>query len=262
LKTQLLNKGIGEKNIMGNELIENKQVTWRVFDTDLYGTITAPIDEEANSAIIFVAGSGPTDRDCCSPLLPGTNCSGRLLAEALAIQGFATLRYDKVASGPHAKENIPKLIGKISMQSHVEELAGAVETIIAEKNAFKDNLFVLTNSEGAIHAVNCQLHANGCRFKGLVLTGAPGRAVGELGRGQILGQIKNLPDAEVIMKHYDDAIADFLADRPMAIEASLPKDIKLLLHSLETPANLPFSKNCGPIVSLTISPGLTSPYWW
>lgn len=217
-------------------------MTWKVFDIDVYGTITAPADKEAHPAVIFVAGSGPTDRNWCSPLLPGTNCSARLLAEALASQGFVTLRYDKIASGPHANENIPKLIGKISMQSHLEELAGAVETITAGKNVDKDNLFVLTNSEGAIHAVNYQLQARGNRFKGLVLTGAPGRAVGELGRSQIFDQTNHLPDAQTLMKHYDDAIADFLASKPMVIDAALPEVIKQLLCSLKAPANLPFSR--------------------
>jgi alpha-beta hydrolase superfamily lysophospholipase len=222
--------------------MENRQVTWKVFDIDLYGTITAPTDNEAHSAVIFVAGSGPTDRNWCSPLLPGTNCSAKLLAEALASRGFVTLRYDKVASGPQVKENMPRLVGKISMQSHLKELAGAVETIIAEKNVKRDNLFVLTNSEGAIHAVNYQLQAKSNRFNGLVLTGAPGRAVGDLGRSQIFDQIKHLPNAQILMKHYDDAITDFLANKPMVIDASFPEVIKQLLHSLENPANLPFSR--------------------
>jgi alpha-beta hydrolase superfamily lysophospholipase len=227
---------------MGNEPTENREVTWKVFGIQLYGTITSPTDKEAHSAVIFVAGSGPTDRNWCSPLLLGTNGTAELLAEALASQGFVTLRYDKVASGPHVKENIPKLIGKISMQSHIEELTGAVETIIAEKNVNKDNLFVLTNSEGAIHAVNYQLQAKSNSFKGLVLTGVPGRAIGEVSRSQIFNQIKVLPNAETIMKHYDDAVADFLANKPMVMDALLPEGIKLLLHSLETPANLPFAR--------------------
>ncbi len=220
----------------------DKEVSWKVFDVPVYGTVTAPMDKEVYSAIIFVAGSGPTDRNWCSPLLPGTNGSGKLLAETLARQGFLTLRYDKLASGPHVRENIPKLIGKISMQSHVEELAGAVETAMAEKNVNVDNLFVLSNSEGAIHAVNYHLQKKSSRFKGLVLTGAPGRTIGELGRSQIFDQIKHLPNAESIMKPYDNAIADFLANKPIALDLSLPERIRLLLQSLENPANLPFSR--------------------
>jgi pimeloyl-ACP methyl ester carboxylesterase len=222
--------------------IEDKEVSWKVFDIPVYGTITAPTTEGSHSAIVFVAGSGPTDRNWCSPLLPGTNGSAKLLAEFLASQGFVTLRYDKIASGPYVKENIPKLIGKISMQSHLEELKGAVETLMVQENVDKDNVFVLTNSEGAIHAVNYQLQAKNNRFKGLVLTGPRGRAIGELARSQIFEQIKNMPSAQTIMKAYDDAVAAFLANKPMKLDASLPEGIKMVLLSLGTPYNLPFSR--------------------
>ena len=63
------------------------------------------------------------------------------------------------------------------MQTHMDELAGGVETIVSETNVDKNRLFALTNSESAIHAVNYQLQAKSNRFKGLVLTGAPGRAM-------------------------------------------------------------------------------------
>ena len=76
----------------------------------------------------------------------------------------------------------------------------------------------------------------------MVLTGAPGRAVGEVARSQLLEQGKSLPDAETIMGHYDESIAEFLADKPMAIDPSLPEGLKLILNSLESPNNLPFSR--------------------
>jgi hypothetical protein len=113
---------------------------------------------------------------------------------------------------------------------------------MAQENVDKDTIFVLTNSEGAIHAVNYQLQAKNNRFKGLVLTGPPGRAIGELARGQIFEQIKNMPNAKTIMKAYDDAIAAFLVNKPVKIDASLPEDIKMVLLSLVTPYNLPFSR--------------------
>jgi hypothetical protein len=227
---------------MGNAAIQNREVTWKVLDIPVYGTITAPADEEAHAAVVFVAGSGPTDRNWCSPLLPGTNGSGKLLAEVLARKGFMTIRYDKLASGPHVQENFSRFAGKLSMATHVDELRGAVETVISEKNVDRDNLFALTNSEGAIHAVNYQLQATGNRFKGLVLTGAPGRSIGAIGRWQIFNQVKSLPDAETIMRHYDEAIAGFQADRPVVIDQSLPDGIKQLIASLESPANLPFAR--------------------
>jgi uncharacterized protein len=227
---------------MGDSTIENREATWKFLDCPVQGTITAPAGREARQAVILLAGSGPTDRNWCSPLLPGINGSAKLLAEALAGQGFLTLRYDKLGSGPNVKENFPKFAGKVSMRTFVEELKGAVETVLSETNVNEDGLYVLTNSEGAIHAVNYQLQAKGDRFKGLVMTGAPGRAIGEISRSQIFNQIKSVPDGEFLTKAYDEAIAEFVADRPVVIDPSLPEGLRLLLRSLENPNNLPFAR--------------------
>ncbi|MEO9321270.1 MAG: alpha/beta hydrolase [Nitrososphaera sp.] len=222
--------------------IENEEVSWKALDIPINGTITRPKSSGNRHAVILVAGSGPTDRNWCSPLLPGTNGSGRLLAEALANHGFVTLRYDKMASGPRVSENLSKFAGKISMQTHLDELFGAVKTVIAEDGIDNDKVFALTNSEGAIHAVNYQLQAKTNLFKGLVLTGPPGRTIGEVARMQIFAQARNLPYAESIMKDYDAAIADFLASRPLKVGPSIPESAKLLLRGLENKANLPFSR--------------------
>jgi uncharacterized protein len=227
---------------VSDEPVENREVTWEVLDIPVYGTVTAPKDGEAHPAVILLAGSGPTDRDWCSPLLPGANGSAKLLAEALASRGFLALRYDKLGSGPHVKENLSKFAGKVSMQTFMDELTGAVETLVSEEDVDKGHIFALTNSEGAIHAVNYQLQAKSNRFKGLVLTGAPGRAIGDIARSQIFNQIRSLPSAEVLMKPYDDAIAEFLSSRPVVMDPSLPDGIKLLLRGLENPNNLPFSR--------------------
>jgi uncharacterized protein len=222
--------------------ITSREVTWKVDDISVYGTITTPVGTTPSCGIIFVAGSGPTDRDWCSPLLPGTNGSGKLLAELLANEGFVTLRYDKRASGPHVRESVSKLIGKISMQSHLDELSGAVETLVSDGHVNGDYIFALTNSEGAIHALNYQLQTKSRRFRGLVLTGVPGRAIGAVGRSQILAQVKNLTNGQDIMKHYDEQVAAFVAGKPIVPDASLPEGIRMLLLSLASPANLPFAR--------------------
>ena len=225
-----------------NPSFKTQEVSWTVDGIPAYGTLTEPNDADSCPAVVFVAGSGPTDRNWCSPLLPGNNGSAKLLAEMLASQGFVNLRYDKIASGPHALENMPKLIGKISMQSHVKELTGAVDTLMAQKTVNKDKLFVLTNSEGAIHAVNYQLETKANRFKGLLLTGAPGRAIGDVARSQIFSQTRQLPNAQNIMKHYDCAVSEFREGKPIVLDVSLPDTIKMMLQSLQSPVNLPFSR--------------------
>ncbi len=220
------------------EEIENRDVSWKILDIPVNGTITTAKNPRA--AIVFVAGSGPTDRNWCSPLLPGTNGSAKLLAEEIAKRGYLTLRYDKLGSGPRVKEDLPKFAGKISMQTHVEELAGAIETAARESKT--SSLIALTNSEGAIHAINYQLQVKVNPFNGFVLTGSPGRRIGEVARGQILSQARALADTERIMKLYDDAIGEYVEGKPIAIDASLPGPLKLLLRSLENPNNLPFAR--------------------
>ncbi|MHB8351707.1 MAG: alpha/beta hydrolase, partial [Thermoplasmata archaeon] len=144
--------------------------------------------------------------------------------------------------GPKVRENLPKFVGQLSMQSHADELAGAVRTALAERGVAGDRLFVLTNSEGAIHAVNYQLRGVGPHFRGLVLTGAPGRAIGAVVRSQFVHAGRGLPNVEDLLKCYDAAISEFLADRPIRVDPSLPEGVQQVLLSLQTPANLPFAR--------------------
>ncbi len=219
----------------------NEQVSWLLDDVAMEATLTYPKEGGNGCGVIFVAGSGPTDRDWNSPVLPGSNGSGKLLAEALAKEGFSTLRYDKRASGPHMKENMTKLIGKISMQSHQDELAGAVQTLLASGKAPK-GVFALTSSEGEMHALNYQLQTKCNRFRGLVLTGAPGRAICDVVQTQIQTQLKTLPNGEALIQSYNAAVTDFAAGKPMNVDPALPEFARNLLMALTVPVNLPFAK--------------------
>jgi hypothetical protein len=42
------------------------------------------------------------------------------------------------------------------------------------------------------------------------------------------------------MKHYDEAIAGFLANRPIVTDPSLPEALKMIVQGLGNPDNLPF----------------------
>jgi len=221
---------------------ESSEVTWQLGSTTVYGTLVRPFGPGPFPAVVMVAGSGPTDRDWNSPLLPGSNGSARLIAEALARAGIASLRYDKRVSGPHARENVPLLIGKVSMQSHVDELAGAVRTMASQEYVRSGRIFALANSEGTLHALNYQLHSPEIPFAGLVLTGPPGRAVGTVARSQLAAQAARVPNGDALLALYDAAIARFLAEEPIVPDPALPEGVQMLLKSLETPANLPLAR--------------------
>jgi pimeloyl-ACP methyl ester carboxylesterase len=218
------------------------QVAWALDSTTLYGTLLRPSRPGPAPAVVLVAGSGPTDRDWNSPLLPGTNGSARLIAESLETAGFASLRYDKRASGPHAQENMRFLIGKLDMQSHVDEFAGAVRTLASDEFVRTDRIFALANSEGTLHALNYQVHTPAIPLAGLVLIGPPGRSVGEVARAQVAEQLHSVPNGDALLSLYDQAIERFLAGQPIAPDPTLPEGMRTLLQALETPANQPFAR--------------------
>ncbi len=221
---------------------ESVAVSWPLDAAAVDGTVVRPSGPGPFPAVVMVAGSGPTDRDWNSPLLPGANGSARLIAEALARAGFASLRYDKRASGPHVRENMHALIGRLGMQSHVDELAGAVRTLASQAYVHDGQIFALGNSEGTLHALNYQVHSPAMPFAGLVLIAPPGRSVGTVTRSQLAAQAAGVPNGEALLALYDAAIARFLAGESIAPDPSLPQGVQTLLQSLDNPANLPFAR--------------------
>jgi pimeloyl-ACP methyl ester carboxylesterase len=138
---------------------------------------------------------------------------------------------------------VQALIGKISMQSHVDELAGAVRNMASQVYVRDGRIYALTNSEGALHALNYQLRSPAIPFAGLVLTGPPGRAVGTVARSQLAAQAAGVPNGDALLALYNAAITRFLAGEPLAPDPALPQGVQMLLQSLSNPANLPFARD-------------------
>jgi len=65
----------------------------------LGGILTMPNKGKKVPAVLIIQGSGPTDKDGNSAMLPGKNNSLKLLAESLAEAGIASVRYDKRGMG-------------------------------------------------------------------------------------------------------------------------------------------------------------------
>jgi hypothetical protein len=74
-----LASGCGSNEKTSSKIV-SEEVTWPIGDTTVYATLTRPETGKNLPAVVFIAGSGPTDRNWNSPLLPGTNGSAGLLA--------------------------------------------------------------------------------------------------------------------------------------------------------------------------------------
>jgi pimeloyl-ACP methyl ester carboxylesterase len=208
----------------------------------MYGTITIPQAAAPVPGVVFIAGSGPTDRNWTSPLLPGSNGSAALIAQSLGEAGYASLRFDKRASGPHVSENFPHLMGRLSMDTHREEVASAVEQLTQRPEVLSEKIFALANSEGTLHALNYQRKNPPHPFAGLILAGAPGRSVGAVAHDQLAAQAARVENGTALLGLYDEAVERFLAGQPTKPDPALPEGVRALLASLESPANLPFSR--------------------
>lgn len=84
-------------------LLAAEPVTLETSTGTLYGTLEVPSGSGLFPVVLIHAGSGPTDRDGNSAALPGKNDSLKMLAEGLAKQGIASLRYDKRAIAASAR---------------------------------------------------------------------------------------------------------------------------------------------------------------
>ena len=227
-------------------MTHSAEVTWTLDGIDMFGTLTAPDGDGPFPAVVLVAGSGPTDRDWNSPMLPGTNGSGRLLAEFFAEHGFASLRYDKRASGPHVVENLPRLAGTFSMASHLAEVAAAVGALAADPRIDRSRMIGLGNSEGCVHVLHYALAqaAGGLSvsLRGLVLAAPPGRSVGAVLDMQLSAQLAAVPGGEEILALVREATSRFSAGGSMDPDVSLPDAVANVLRSFDSPVNLPFAR--------------------
>ena len=217
-------------------------LSWELDGITMEGTVVRPDGGGNFPAVVLVAGSGPTDRDWCSPLLPGSNGSGRLFAEAFAAAGIASLRYDKRVSGPHAMDHVPKFIGSLSMQSHLDELAAGVGVLTGLDFVDASRIVGLGNSEGALHVLHYATSAQVVPFAGIVLAAPPGRPIQEVLLSQLALQSAQVPGGKELMPKVEEAAERYSAGQPMNPDPGLPESVKMVLSSFENPANLPLAR--------------------
>lgn len=216
-----------------------EELRWTIGKTTVAATISIPGNTGLHPAIVFIPGSGPTDRNWNSPVIPGSNGSAALLAAELTKAGFITIRYDKRFTGPFAAGNWPHIMGKLSMQGHVEEIDGTVSRLKLRKDVDQGRIFALTNSEGAIHAFNYQRQTPA--FAGLVLTAPPGRIMADLMRSQIETKLSALalPNVKEIMASFDELVENYKAGKP-ADENPVVTELENTKAAFYNPQGLPY----------------------
>jgi pimeloyl-ACP methyl ester carboxylesterase len=112
----------------------------------IYGTLMMPPSAKIPPVVLIVAGSGPTDRDGNSPLLPGKNDALKLLASALSSRGIASLRFDK--RGIAASAAAMTAEKDIRFDTYIDDAAGWIK-MLARGRRF-GRVTVAGHSEGSL----------------------------------------------------------------------------------------------------------------
>jgi hypothetical protein len=158
----------------------------------LAGTLTVPDDRPGSrplAAILLLAGSGPTDRD--GNQLPTIRTDIlKQIAEALAAQGFASLRFDKRGVGG----SLPLPVGVpiedlASWDSFVGDAKQAYGYLCAQPNIDPRRTGILGHSEGGLIALDAAMALNPVP-QVLVLVSTPGRRVDVVVNEQLVRLLK------------------------------------------------------------------------
>ena len=143
---------------------------------DLFGTLTVPAGAGAHPVVLIIAGSGPTDRDGNSPapVAPGKTLrtdSYKLLADALAANGIASVRYDKRGIAASAGAMAGRRESDLRFDDGIDDAAGWINMLRSDPRF--STVVIAGHSEGSLIGMVAAQHAHADGFISLEGAGRP-----------------------------------------------------------------------------------------
>ncbi|MCF6136496.1 alpha/beta hydrolase [Pseudalkalibacillus berkeleyi] len=160
----------------------------------LYGSLLTSEKSGPTPIAIIIPGSGPTDRNGNSPLLPGKNNSLKLLAEGLSEQGIASLRYDKRGAGKNAQAITKE--EDLRFETFVDDAKQWINKL-EEDERFSD-IYVIGHSQGSLVGMLAAQDSSADAF--ISIAGA-GRSIDQV----LAEQLATLP--EELLKESEQILA-------------------------------------------------------
>ncbi len=113
---------------------------------NIYGTLTVPKQFTSGRVVLIISGSGPTDRNGNTPLLPKNNDCFLKMAHQLGDQGIASLRFDKRGVGASKKAMTKE--EEISFDKLIQDVVQWID-YLKKDGRFKE-ITVAGHSEGSL----------------------------------------------------------------------------------------------------------------
>jgi alpha-beta hydrolase superfamily lysophospholipase len=195
-----------------------EEVTFESHGRQVAGTITRPLGDGPFPAVLFHAGSGPTDRNWNNTLVPGTNGSAKLLARVLAENGFASLRFDKMGTG---KTEIPPAVASrqegVRPQHFLDDVRAALARLAEGPGIDPARIFMIGNSEGGLYTLRTAMDPE-AKLAGIVLMASQGAAQGPTVLRQLRAQLEAAGTAEAAAEQIaklENAMRLFVEGQPL-----------------------------------------------
>lgn len=144
----------------------------------LVGSLIVPAVATPMPVALIIAGSGPTDRNGNSPILPGKNNSNLMLAQALAGAGIASLRYDKRGIAASAGAMVSE--SALRFDTYVDDASKWVALL--GKDPRFSTITIIGHSEGSLIGMIAARLANA---DGYVSVAGAGRGAADIVRDQL-----------------------------------------------------------------------------
>jgi uncharacterized protein len=169
----------------------------------LHGTLVTAASSGKTPIVLIIAGSGPTDRDGNSGMLPGKNNAYKMLANALAAEGIASIRYDKRGIG-ESKAAGGASEADLRFDMYVDDAAGWVRRLQADGRFSR--VVVVGHSEGSLIGM---MAAQKARADAFVSIAGIARRASDVIRDQLRPQVGAMPkiweDSETILASLEAA---------------------------------------------------------
>lgn len=251
------------QNGSGTVAQSQRDVTYPGFGgVTLAGTLVIPAHKQGVKVpgVVIIAGSGPADRNGNEGTTFVTNLYSQL-ADQLAQQGIASLRYDKRGVGASTRVPLPKnpnnptpseiktIQDFAAWDNFVEDAKATLNFLQQQPEIDAAHTALVGHSEGSIIAGQVAVMTSGLAYPpaALVLISAPGRPIDVVLREQIAHQLAAQPSipADFVLSKLDEIIASIrqtgkpsaAAFADLKANSNVPPQLTQGLEALFSPYN-------------------------